>query len=1205
MEKTLSFSIFKEKIIKTNELLCVLLEKNKSLDKSQKLIQQLKKKLELNRNEVNKLKLRNETLTCDLTAVEKDYNLLSTEHIILKDRFKQLENESNNTINNLQVNYQLANQELKQCKEKLTMLEEFNDELETVPFKNLKSPTKRRRVPFRKKRSPQKKEGIVLHDVVAMCKEIDELKIERQKLITEKTDFQLEVYELKRKLTDFESVTQDENNPLKMKEELAELRKNIEEKDKELERLSNKIKKIENQKETLQSDNERLKIENSLCQEEISTLQSKCLQNDKQSAITKTKNKELNKLSAEFKQLQLERSRLHDENQKLKIENNFFQLEISCLQNKSEKTSGNPCTQEEQHDSPVLDDGSPTLNEESLEPINDCRRESNSTPTNEEVSAIMKNMVVPDKLSPLIEQPRHNDQGLSSHEDHINRSPSPHADLRHNNQESSPARRELFQRNITRKRNYLTKRRQLARKKAKQVDLYGALLALKKANINFVISSNSFESPNRSSSRLINFECDKNIKFKNFEKKKPVTITKELTCLLVNCKSTYMVLKGCKDDEDAPLLGFVGVKNESLVSQNNNLTVTRPLESHISATKRDTTKKSCSIEKNSDDVPRNNEQVVQIIEADDEDIYVKNTEKRNDRNNKKEKTSLQNNKIVHNCSNNETEDPLSHNEEDENTEMSSLNTKRKPPNQPELRRSKRKRNSLMSMLKKRRTGTVNKLAITKCTASCLDVEEKEEKLENAIKNRANSSDSVPVQDFVFKKPTTRPKSFKRPLCNKKRSLQPPVINEQCDTNDSGVNLEEEKTEDSIAPMETSPEKLPKTTFKRPVCSTRSSRRLSMVSPECDKSNDNPKIQEVNREENIDLESPKSPTPESQPPPANKPVLIPLEKKVPEFEEKIPSSKIEMLFSKLILYTKEEEVLNEVVREFSSQDPEYIAQAVLERIALDYHDNPDTKHSPAPLMTEVQRTMLGFMSKLEKTSVIGVFDSYLTLSEQRLLTCNKLEEFGPVTRLYLAICKLHKNITRMRKLCCDVFYFCGDLAIPFLFIVLTSWPEVIPYAADAKDFPLARVLVQIVYTTDCKKPGYNHMPLRDMLIKFYGYPKDRWEYDDFFKELFNGYLKNPSRSSDFALLLYCKSRPEKWVYEKVDEHLKPLVSMEIQDNFKATLIILIGNLYNRFSSKSEVNYLPQIREWLSSLVKEDTPDVVRKCVYVSLSRLKKK
>ena len=82
-------------------------------------------------------------------------------------------------------------------------------------------------------------------------------------------------------------------------------------------------------------------------------------------------------------------------------------------------------------------------------------------------------------------------------------------------------------------------------------------------------------------------------------------------------------------------------------------------------------------------------------------------------------------------------------------------------------------------------------------------------------------------------------------------------------------------------------------------------------------------------------------------------------------------------------------------------------------------------------------------------------------------------------------------------------------------------------------------------------------------------------------------ENPSRSSDFALLLYCKSRPEKWVYEKVDEHLKPLVSMEIQDNFKATLIILIGNLYNRFSSKSEVNYLPQIREWLSSLVKGKT------------------
>jgi hypothetical protein len=136
------------------------------------------------------------------------------------------------------------------------------------------------------------------------------------------------------------------------------------------------------------------------------------------------------------------------------------------------------------------------------------------------------------------------------------------------------------------------------------------------------------------------------------------------------------------------------------------------------------------------------------------------------------------------------------------------------------------------------------------------------------------------------------------------------------------------------------------------------------------------------------------------------------------------------------------------KDMSCRFDNFVFRAILERIAVDYHDAPDTKYSPAPLMTDVQRTMLGFMSKLENTNVIGVFDSFLTLAERRLLSCKVLNEIGPITRLYLATCKLEKNLTRMRKLCCDVFYFCGDFAVPFLFIVLTSWTEVLPHELNS-------------------------------------------------------------------------------------------------------------------------------------------------------------
>jgi hypothetical protein len=79
MEKTLQFSVVKEKIIKTNELLRVLMEKNKMLEKTQQWTQQLKTKLELSKNEANKLKLKNETVVHELMSTENKYALLNKE----------------------------------------------------------------------------------------------------------------------------------------------------------------------------------------------------------------------------------------------------------------------------------------------------------------------------------------------------------------------------------------------------------------------------------------------------------------------------------------------------------------------------------------------------------------------------------------------------------------------------------------------------------------------------------------------------------------------------------------------------------------------------------------------------------------------------------------------------------------------------------------------------------------------------------------------------------------------------------------------------------------------------------------------------------------------------------------------------------------------------------------------------------------------
>ncbi|XP_044270713.1 early endosome antigen 1-like [Tribolium madens] len=1010
MDKTINFSIFKEKIIKTNELLGVLLEKNKTLDKTQQWTQQLKLKLQLGKNEIAKLKLRNETLSSSLKTVESNYKTLEEEHTELKKQFSKLESESSKTINNLQVNYQLANQELNECRVKLTNLEHADDV-------NNKSGKKKKGSPLKKKNTKAKdcatQTNVVSYQVV-------QWQSEKEKLHNETVDLQLEVYELKNKLSDFQAVQEIDDKLKTNEQELAEIKikfdESIKNKDVEISHLLQKIKGMENEIERLKEDNCSNQVELSLLQKNNIDKQDKGVQVVVKDTIVSKQREE----------------------------------------------------------------GLP-----SLEGISEHRK----TPIDEEVCDILQKMTIPSRVSPLSNL-QETTENLPSDNSCVKETHRSH----YKNRVVSACNTNNLVTIVNKRRHMLRKKRLIAKQKAK-VDLLSALIALKKANINFVISNDSLIRSSTYSPPLATVKpYPIRAKLKPVKKNNFKRVTKELKCPLMCCTETYMVLKDT-DYEEPSLLGFVEVKNEN------------PLQEKWDFDKSLQEPLQCQKLRNSEDCVASDDQ--NNITVENEPVEIETVENR---------LSEENcNQIV---------------------KVTSKNT--------QVRRSKRTRSSIISALKKQKSITNKRLRMTDP-----DLPSRNHTIINEETPSKNSevTKTNEAQEIIFKKPITTAKSLK-------------------------------------------------TKFKRPVCRSRRSPRI--VTLQIETRNEN--IQEK-ADENVILESPKSPV-QDGPCTAENPVLIPLEK-APESDEKLPTSKIEMLFNKLIVYGAEEEASNEVVREFSGQEADYIAEAILERIAVDYHDAPDTKYNPAPLMTDVQRTMLGFMSKLEKTGVVGVFDSFLTLAEQRLLTCDNLQEFGPITRLYLAICKLHKNLYRMRRLCCDVFYFCGDFAVPFLFSVLTSWTEVLPHETISKDMPIARVLVQIIYTKNCNKPGYNLMPLRDLLIKFYGYPTEKWDVNEFFKDLFYAYLRNPVRSSDFALLLYCKNQPEKWVYEKIEQHMKPVVAQIPKENFKAAVIILIGNLYNRFSSKSEVNYLPKIREWFRSLLTETTPDVVRRSVYLCLNRLKKK
>lgn len=100
------------------------------------------------------------------------------------------------------------------------------------------------------------------------------------------------------------------------------------------------------------------------------------------------------------------------------------------------------------------------------------------------------------------------------------------------------------------------------------------------------------------------------------------------------------------------------------------------------------------------------------------------------------------------------------------------------------------------------------------------------------------------------------------------------------------------------------------------------------------------------------------------------------------------------------------------------------------------------------MTKTQRLFLRLLLQLETEKVDNVVETFLSKTEVLLFkTGTNVKSVVPLTRLYLAVCRLQGDINRIRNFCCQAFFYMSDLAVPVFFTVLTSWIDVLPIEAD--------------------------------------------------------------------------------------------------------------------------------------------------------------
>ncbi|XP_076264764.1 uncharacterized protein LOC143198967 isoform X1 [Rhynchophorus ferrugineus] len=332
-------------------------------------------------------------------------------------------------------------------------------------------------------------------------------------------------------------------------------------------------------------------------------------------------------------------------------------------------------------------------------------------------------------------------------------------------------------------------------------------------------------------------------------------------------------------------------------------------------------------------------------------------------------------------------------------------------------------------------------------------------------------------------------------------------------------------------------------------------------------------------------------------PDAQPKLIPTNKPV-----KLDPNKVKILIEKLIVYSNEERILDNIVNEFAFQSNNYIVEIVLEKLSLDYHDKPDNSTPPSPNLTSTQRILLGFLSKLDKSTHPNIFVDFLKAAEEKLFnknTCDLLM-LQPITRFYTAICKLRWDINRMRRFICEIFYFAADFAPTMLFIILTMWAEVIPMASDISDNITAKVIVQLCHVKGCNKPGYNLLPLKDLLHKYFGYPTERWNCDEIFQDILVEFIRHPSkRLFKLTMLVFLKNKPTNWVHQKINDILIPLYQKipASNVNLKATVLILIANICSGFDRCNEQDWavILELDKWFQSIEREDLDSILQQSI----------
>ncbi|XP_046753767.1 uncharacterized protein LOC124416593 isoform X2 [Diprion similis] len=311
----------------------------------------------------------------------------------------------------------------------------------------------------------------------------------------------------------------------------------------------------------------------------------------------------------------------------------------------------------------------------------------------------------------------------------------------------------------------------------------------------------------------------------------------------------------------------------------------------------------------------------------------------------------------------------------------------------------------------------------------------------------------------------------------------------------------------------------------------------------------------------------------------------------KFNEKVQQKKENLVLKELSELVENEEwtttMLANATEKLSHFKKHTIAKCTVDFLCTKAEENElldRTYTPPAPILSKTQQRIITMLVVLNRTipDLIRLVQTGIEYRLFRLGYAPEVEVVQELTRAFTALARVQKDREKVRILCCDALYCLGKKAIPLVYTILISWPEVLPMAGTSNE-PLLLCLTQAIGMQDGDTSFPKFLPLKKLLSGYYNYTFDDPSCTNLTKSFMTALKDKRQNGLDTAIILLAKKKGTSWAYKNIVQGgLLQMIIERIHPSIYDAFCLL-GYIMRSFSVNDPEGLVKNILEQLCALM----------------------